>query len=160
MFSIPRLFSWILTIALRIFWNTDCWEFLEGHAIELRPMMMSFVIIILIFFLAFISEFLGEKIQIISGIHRVRASHWSKLKKLYLASWLMNTSPLELLDSAFVWLRSIVKLKWISRKSVKQKWALFHIFPKYCSIFYLLVSNIKPWTCSGESEKCKKICEL
>ena len=97
-------------------------------------MMMSFVIIILIFFLAFISEFLGEKIQIISGIHRVRASHWSKLKKLYLASWLMNTSPLELLDSAFVWLRGIVKSKWISRISIKQKWVLIYIFIGYCSL--------------------------
>ena len=98
--------------------------------------------------------------QIISSIHRVRASHWSKIKKLYLASWLMNTSPLELLDSAFVWLKSIVKSKWISRKSVKQKWALIQIFTEHCSVFYLLVSNIRPWTCASESENCEKICVL
>ena len=93
-----------------------------------------------------------------NNILRMRASHWSKIKKLYLASWLMNTSPLELLDSAFVWLRSIVKSEWISRISVKQKWALNHIFTEYRSVFYLLVSNIKP--CSGESEKCEKICKV
>ena len=113
-------------------------------------------------FIAFISELLhlGENIQIISGVHRVRASHWSKIKKLYLASWLMNTSPFELLDSAFMWLRSNVKSKWISRISVKENWALIHIFTEYCSVFYLLVFNIRPWTCSGESKRCKKICEF